>query len=65
MSRSLLDCWTAVHNSDRPVSAALTAVSAQQAGYPRVAMALSVGLLALLAGEVFLATQLRFSGVGV
>jgi hypothetical protein len=65
MTRSLLDCLAAVHNSDRPVSGALAAVSAQQAGYPRVATALSVGLLALLAGEVFLATRLRFSGVGV
>jgi hypothetical protein len=59
MTRSLLNCWTAVHNSDRPVSGALAAV------YPRVATALLVGLLALLAGEVLLATRLRFSGVGV
>jgi hypothetical protein len=63
MTRSVLDCWAAVHSSDRSISGTLMAVSAQQAGYPRLATALLGGLLAVLVGELVLATRLRFSGV--
>jgi len=63
MTRSLLAHWSDVHRSNLPISGALMAVSAEHAGQSGLATALIAGLLALLGGELALATRRRVSGV--
>jgi hypothetical protein len=63
MTRSLLAHWLDVHHSNLPIPGVLMAVSAENAGQSRLATLLIAGVLAVLAGEVALATRRRVSGV--